>query len=236
MQGSVSYYANQVAHYSTGYRTLNYLEFFRLKKVGYNNGYGHALAIRMYGSKEPTNANYARTFVVEILETKNCTVTMLNSMTKYSEIAGTGSTNYEAKYETTCVENGLRELGDDNTTSTIFYDNNYVKTSTSNGLFNYELSGRTIDGTYQSVVTTASSTATTKSRNATGFDPTSFFYYSGTNRTNGANFKANAYKIYSGINFAYSSNCGSTLVAYEPVFLVGTMVDGYFYLDETWWS
>ena len=236
MRGTLSYYANQVAHYSTSYRTFHHFELYRLKEAGFNNGYGHALALKVHGSANPTNSDYARTFTIEILETKNCTVTMLDNMTKYGSIAGTGSTNYESVQETNGADNGLREMGDDNTTSTIFYDNNYVKTSTSNGLFNYELSGRTIDGTYQSVVTTASSTATTKSRNATGFDPTSFFYYSGTNRTNGANFEANAYKIYSGINFAYSSNCGSTLVAYEPVFLVGTMVDGYFYLDETWWS
>ena len=39
------------------------------------------------------------------------------------------------------------------------------------------------------------------------------------------------------INFQYSSNCGSTLAVNKPLYLVGTIQNGLFYLDSTtWWG
>jgi len=54
------------------------------------------LGIALRSSYSQTNTNYARTVSVDILSTNNCTVTLLDSMVKYANWTGTGSTNYEA--------------------------------------------------------------------------------------------------------------------------------------------
>ena len=39
------------------------------------------------------------------------------------------------------------------------------------------------------------------------------------------------------LDLRYSTNCATSLVAYKPVYLVGTVgSDGLFYLDATWWT
>lgn len=38
------------------------------------------------------------------------------------------------------------------------------------------------------------------------------------------------------VDFRYSSNCGSTLTSRKSVYIVGTMNNGYFYLDDDWYS
>ena len=62
-----------------------------------------------------------------------------------------------------------------------------------------------------------------------------------TPNTIGANTALNTsyrsiYSFKRRIDFRYSSNCGTTLTAGKPVYLVGKVNNGYFALDDTWWT
>lgn len=96
-----------------------------------------------------------------------------------------------------------------------------------------------LDGHIESIVTT-SSTSTTKARNTAGFRLGQVYYNaSGTVEANTSITSNYLWVLYTGayIDFRYSANCGKTLVAHKPLYLVGTIgVDGLFYLDTTWWS
>lgn len=107
-----------------------------------------------------------------------------------------------------------------------------------NGIFGTTLVMRTGDGLYESIVT-SKTTATTKTKNPSGFYLDEIFFYknSGSTITSGNTTEASAlYKQGHNMDFRYSSNCGSTLVAYKPIYLVGTITNGLFYLDDVWWT
>lgn len=107
-----------------------------------------------------------------------------------------------------------------------------------NGIFGGTLIMRTGDGLYESIVT-SKSTATTKTKNPSGFYLDEIFYYSSSGSAITSGNTTGTYVLYSqghSMDFRYSSNCGSTLVAYKPIYLVGTITNGLFYLDDVWWT
>lgn len=113
------------------------------------------------------------------------------------------------------------------------------ETTGSVGIVPYSIIMRTSADRWDSIVTT-SSTATTKARNTAGFRVGSELYHTG-NYTVAANTGLSGawrsiYSYIRRIDFRYSSNCGTTLTANKPVYLVGTITNGYFYLDATWWT
>ena len=92
-------------------------------------------------------------------------------------------------------------------------------------------------GNYESIVTSAS-TGTSKARNTAGFVPGRLaLYYSSGTTTNGNKQTASYYSVfeaYSAADGRYSFNISTTgLAGAKPLFLVGTITDGLFYLDET---
>lgn len=109
------------------------------------------------------------------------------------------------------------------------------------GIYQYNLVMRTIDDKLVSVCT-SSSTAATKSCSTQKFlIGSKVLYYEGT--TLSANAKLSSTTMYHQfylLNFNYSSNCNSSLVAGLPVYLVGTRDETneqYFKLDTTkWWT
>ena len=110
-------------------------------------------------------------------------------------------------------------------------------TAGANGIFGSTLVMRTGDGLYESIVTSRT-TATTKTKNPSGFYLDEIFSYGGSGTTTSGNTTATGY-LYRQVNntdFRYNSNCGSTLVAYKPIYLVGTITNGLFYLDDVWWT
>lgn len=115
---------------------------------------------------------------------------------------------------------------------------NLKLTAGANGIFGGTLVMRTGDGLYESIVT-SKSTAATKTKNPSGFYLDEIFFYNtdGSNITSGNTTGTYAlYKQGHSMDFRYSSNCGSTLVAYKPIYLVGTITNGLFYLDDVWWT
>lgn len=107
-----------------------------------------------------------------------------------------------------------------------------------NGIFGGTLIMRTGDGLYESIVT-SKSTATTKTKNPSGFYLDEIFYYSSSGSAITSGNTTGTYCLFKqghSLDFRYSSNCGSTLVAYKPIYLVGTITNGLFYLDDVWWT
>ena len=86
--------------------------------------------------------------------------------------------------------------------------------------------------------TTDSGTGTSKTKNPSGFVLGRMFYLSRSTdiAANGVNADNQVTEYVNLIDFRYSSNCGTTLVANKPLYIVGTMSNGLFYLADTWWT
>lgn len=224
------------SHYSSTYRTLYYHILYSATSTGYNAGYGHALGIGLRNSSNPTNASYPRTFKIEILETANCTVTMFDSLKLYSGIPGTGSANYSGYGEWDGFNNGLRETGDDNNYDRLVSQSARVYAG-ANKIYPYTIIMEDSAGKWQSLVL-SNSTATSKSKNTTGFRPEKMFYYhSGSTVSSSAQAAANTlYQAMNNVDFRYTVNCGTTLTAFKSVYLVGTLNKGLFYLSDSWYT
>ena len=117
----VEYYGSQTTlnykifneYYSTSYRCYYYNTVAKLTSAGYTAGYSHVLGVDMRSAKNPTSSSYKRKYTIEILETKNCTVEMFDTMKKTSELPGTVDTHYTI-VELNGYTQGLQETGDAN--------------------------------------------------------------------------------------------------------------------------
>ena len=106
-------------------------------------------------------------------------------------------------------------------------------TAGTNGIKQYSLMLEDADGNRQSL-TTSSGAGTSKGKNPVGFKLGSkvLFYSGSSDLEAGTNTgEWTAYSAYL-INFKYSSNCNATLEARKMVYLIGTVSNGLFYLDD----
>lgn len=235
-QASRLTYSNFNNHYNTSYRSYFYHDLYSLTSTGYTNGYGHAIGVELTNSAYPTNATYARTFIVDILESENCDVTMLNTMTLYANLVGTGSTNYNGYWQVDGQNNGLRESGDDNNYDRLMMANNRLRAGTK-GIYGGQLVMQKADGFWESLTATRS-TATNKTKNTSGFLLSNMLLYIGGTTVTSGNLTPtrNNYDSLDNYTFQYSSNCGTTLTPYKSLYLKGTIANGLFYLADVWWS
>lgn len=219
----------------TGKRPYYYHVLYTLTSTGYNANYGHAIGVGLRSSTNPTNTSYKRTFEIEILETENCTVTMLNSMVKPASVPGYGTTNFNGYSECNGADNGLQETADNNNVDRLLMSNTRITAGT-NKVYPYTLIMEDSEGKWQSLVL-SNSTGTSKSRNTVGFRPERLWYFSywGTINSGGTNDNY-AYTQFPSIDLRYSTNCGQTLTARKDVYLKGTITNGFFYLTTTWWT
>ena len=161
---------------------------------------------------------------------------MLDNMTLYASLAGTGSTNYNGYWQLDGANNGLRESGDDDTYDRLLMTSNRLYAGT-NGIYGSQLIMQKADGFWESLTSTYS-TGTSKTKNTSGFLLSNIILYtSGTTVTSG-NLTATwtNYDSIDNYTFQYSSNCGTTLTAYKSLYLKGTIVNGLFYLADVWYS
>ena len=95
-----------------------------------------------------------------------------------------------------------------------------------------------VNGKWNSIVT-SSGTGTSKARYTASLKPDKVLYNS-ANSDYAANANTDTGAMYRalGLDLRYSTNCGSTLVAGKPVYLVGGLNNstGLFTLDATWWT
>lgn len=219
----------------TGSVGIYYVNLYRATSAGINTNHkGHALGIGLRSSTNSTNTSYKRTVIVELLETENCTVDMLDTAVKYASIDGTGSTNYSGLTEMAVATAGQNATNNTNTHYTQY--GSAVKVGTF-GVKRYTLLMKDTEDTWVSFVNEANTVATTKTVSTDGHKLGKLIYSAGgAEYTSGGN-TSTVYDAYP-FDLRYSTNCGTTLVAYKPVYLVGTIGnDGLFYLDQTtWWT
>ena len=249
----VSGYQSNLASYSSmntvaQYYPAYYHELYRATKAGVDNGYGHALGIRLASSYNPTNAGYERTVVIEIMKTENCTFTFFDNMMKYAAIPGTGGTNYSGYTEMNYVSNGLQETGDSDTLDD--RQTYFVGKTGSQGIWAGSLFMQVNNGTYENICTASDgtatnsnrTTATTKKANTVGFKVGGKVYYSNSNYNANTNISgwAAVYNQCNAVDSRYAFNTelvANSLTPYEPIYLVGSIAsDGLFYLDTVWWT
>lgn len=108
-----------------------------------------------------------------------------------------------------------------------------------NGMARYSLIMQVDEDHWESLVTT-STTATTKTKNTSGFLLTSPILYqsAGTYAENGVAGYSGVWSVATGIDLRYSFNCTNAWSsAGRPLYLVGTISGDKFYLkDTTWWA
>ena len=109
------------------------------------------------------------------------------------------------------------------------------------GIGRYTLFMEASDGTYQSLTSTFNNTGTSHVKNTAKFK-LGRVYYRNAGSEIGANISATTANNWvdsqtSLIDMRYSTNCGQTLTALNPCFIVGQIdSEGYFNLNDTWYS
>lgn len=152
-------------------------------------------------------------------------------------------------YKTNYIAGGaLHCFYDTNTTYTINFslDGGKYKAggTDAQAISRYSLIAMKPDGTWEKLTDTtkAYSTAITKTVNPNGFVLGQIRYYNYTTVMKGGDLIAGTAYVYNkapSVNASYSFNCGTApnWAIGDWIYLVGTMQDGLFYLDETkWWD
>jgi len=161
---------------NTSYRPYYYHYRYLATETGFNAGYGHLLGIGLNSSYNPTTAANARTFDVEVLEISNGTFTLFDTMTKYANVTGTGSTNYSGETTLNATTQGDTHSGDVNQTDRLIY-NGGVGPMSANGLFAYSLIMQNNVGSWDCFPATNSGVGTNKTKKTIGFRIDSPIYY-----------------------------------------------------------
>ena len=232
---------------NTSYRPLYSHVYHAATETGLNNNYNHLLGFRFQSSYNPHVVANSRIIEIEILEEENCTLTFLDSMTLFADMPGANTTNYgnttngvnATRIAFDGVTQGYSVSGDRNTYpyfTTAYYTKPLAGT---NGIKQYSLIMEDSSGNYQSF-TTDYGTGTSKTKNTTGFKLGKLYYAdTSSNWASGSRYGNDVTRAFQyGVDARYSFNCGQTLTAYAPIYLVGTYnnASGLFYLDDTWYT
>ena len=244
-----TYYSYQVYNMisNTTYRPIYGHVLYTLNDVGVQSGYGHLFGIRFQSAYWP-DLTYSRTIKIEVIEAENCTPTLFDSMSVYTNITGYGSTNYYARYAFDGTTQGYSQSGDRNETNTVI--NNFYGRTGAVGFWAMSLVMRDGQGTYQGICTAADgtvtsgnrTTATTKKASTNGFEVgASIYLFPWNTVAANTNFNLTAYASFGALDSRYSINSTLTtgfLTIAKPIYLVGTVNsnDGLYYLDNTWWT
>lgn len=214
-----------------------YIGVMILKQAGFNAGLGHAVGIDIRNGNNYTNSAYYRTFDIDYYDCENCTITLLDTPVLRDQWTNYNTTNYNGISEYDAVSRGLQESGDVNTREALYI--NYPRVSTgSTGIGRYTLFMEAYDGTYQSITSTFNNQGTSHVINTVRFNPKNVFYsnrssdIAANNTGDGSN--SWMYSQTDLIDLRWSLNCGTTLTARTPIYLVGTIDnDGLFTLDSS---
>lgn len=230
---------NNLRSYSV-FNTINsayaayYHNLYRLKSAGYTAGHSHLLGVGLRGSNNNLDSSYARTFVIDLLEVENCTVTFLDACKKYNttDIPEAGSTNFDGLSELNFTSNGLQETGDNNDPN---YQNRiyYTSSKTKEALYRYQMVLRAKDGELIPISSanntwTADTATTLKTYSSLPFDPFGEIYCYNATGTVNANGNVGNYCLYRQILvdlrycFDVRDSANRKLTARLPVYLIAT--------------
>lgn len=230
---------NNLRSYSV-FNTINsayaayYHNLYQLKSAGYTAGHSHLLGVGLRGSDNNLNSSYARTFVIDLLEVENCTVTFLDACKKYNttDIPEAGSTNFDGLSELNFTGNGLQETGDNNDVN---YQNRigYPSAKTKAALYRYQMVVRAKDGELIPISSannawTADTATTLKTYSSLPFDPFSEIYYYSSTSTINANGNIGNHCLYrqglADLRYCFDvrDSANRKLTARLPVYLIAT--------------
>lgn len=144
---------------------------------------------------------------------------------------------------TATTDNRWVSLADYNSDATGYYTRKIYPNmkAGANGVFPYTLIMQLPDGTWESLVT-SSSTGTSKARNTHGFLLGHVLcMYANATYTSANIATYNVWSAHSGLidhrySFNTANNSTNGTTGYKPIYLVGTVTNGLFYLDSTWWT
>ena len=224
----------------TTYRPYYYHYRYLATLTGFQNNYGHLMGIGLNSSYGPTSSAYSRTFTVELLEAYNCTVTLFDSMTKFANVTGTGSTNYSGETTYNGTTQGETHSGDINDVN---YQNReyYGSRKTNSALYRYTICLTKSDGSLVPMNSVNNNIGTNKTLTTDSFDPFGEIFYWNTTTTYTAEANVGDGSWYRQIlcDLRYSFNCGGydtegTLTARLPLYLVAIpQTDGSAVLSNT---
>ena len=124
----------------------------------------------------------------------------------------------------------VNDYRDTDTVTRQYWSANATKAGANNKVFHYSLFMEKADGTYESIALSGG-TGTGKTKNAAGFRPGRIWYrYNSGDCAAGGVFSAGTY--FDQLDLRYSTNCAQTLTAQKPVYLVGEIIEGLFYIHD----
>lgn len=236
-------YANTYSWYScvnrirsTSYRPIYYNSLFRVSETGYNNSCGAWIGFSLFYSTNPTTTSLKREVTVELLAYENCNIEFQDSLITPTNIpnraahknyyvsTNTGYDNFDA------CNYGLKQSGDANTTSISNLLRNNGSYVADSAIYRYQLLFEVDENTLTPLTNANNVIATTKTMlTDVEFDPFKpIYYYSSTTTVavNGAIGAGALFWSFNGIDLRYTFNCGTTLTAHKPFYLVVTPTNG----------
>ena len=192
---------------NTSYRPFYYNIFYRAKAAGVTNGYGHIIGVGLRDSYNRLTTANSRTITVEVLDYKDCTVSLFDSMVKYSNAPGTGSTNYEGYTELNGTTQGFTRSGSDANT----YDRTYVYGAA------IRAESAIVGG---NIIVAGTNSYYHHLKLGTAFDTTYPILYANAAISANANSNSNTYIS---IPFTVTTTQTITLTAQSPVFIKGQL-------------
>lgn len=221
---------------STSYRPIYYNSHFRVSETGYNNGCGSWIGFNLYNATNNTNTSYKRTIVVELLKYENCTVEFQDTLITPTNIPQRSAhTDYYASTNSSydnfnACDYGLKQTGDANTTNISNLMNAGGNFFADSAIYRYQLLFTKDENTLTPLNNVNNSTGTSKAMlTNVEFDPFGrMYYYSSTSTVSagGAIGAGSTFWNYHGIDVRYTLNCGTTLTANKPIYLVVTPTSG----------
>lgn len=204
-----------------------YITFMPLTSTGFTAGYGHAVAMSLFYASNYTNSSYKRNFIVEVYDTENCAVTLLDQPVLQANWTGYNTTNYTTLVNSNGASRGLQETSDNNDVN--YYHRLYSnRFKTKTALYRYQILFTIDNDTVLPANAVNNSFATTKALTTESFDPFGPIYYYNSTTTYSANAVIAAdgalYDQYR-FDLRYSFNTGTTLTAYKLVYLVMKLDD-----------
>ena len=233
-------YHNWNEHYETGH---TYIAVHILKSAGFTAGLGHAIGINMVDGWNRTNSSYYRTFELDYYECENCTVTILEAPVKWASWTNGSDTNYNGYTNYDAYNRGLRESGDDNSTSISTFYRQYGGNVAANLLCRYQFIFENAEHKFVSLYGTDNAYNTTNKVLLTvDFDPNGRIYYHNTTGTTAANANIDPGRLYYSVvaDLRYTFNVTSTAsnttftgTRYTPLYLrtIMTVNTGMVHVD-----
>ena len=231
-----SWFCSQNTIRNASYRPIYYNSIFYVSETGYNNDCGTWIGFNLTSSKEPTNTSKKRQVDVDLLQYDGCTVELQDSLVTPTNIPNRSShTNWYSSTNTSysnfdACSNGIKQTGDANTTNISNLMNGGGNFVADSAIYRYQLLFTKDENTLTPLNNVNNSTGTSKTMlTSVEFDPFGrMYYYSSTSTVSagGAIGAGSTFWNYHGIDVRYTLNCGTTLTANKPIYLVVTPTSG----------